>query len=245
LRAAGLDVRTGQGLFSSTVPVGIVIDSRPLAGAKIRKGAAVFIVPSLGPELRPVPDVVGLAEGEAKKTIKDAGFMYDITRAYDDNVKKGTVIRQNPAADVKLEKGKRITITISRGLAPVEVPSVKGMIAAVAKATLEAKGFKVKQSEDFSTTVPKGKAIGTDPPAGTEQPVGSEIDLIVSKGPRSFAMPNVKGMKTDAATKELKDLGLRVTVHKLGAPFDGTVVQLQSPAPGTAVHVGDTVEIWV
>jgi beta-lactam-binding protein with PASTA domain/predicted Ser/Thr protein kinase len=244
LRAAGLDVRTGQGLFSSTVPVGTVIDSRPSAGAKIRKGAVVFLVPSLGPELRPVPDVGGLAEGDAKKAIKDAGFKYFVTRTYDDNVKKGIVIRQNPAAEVKLEKGKQITITISRGPAPVEVPTVKGMTAEVAKATLEAKGFKVNQSEDFSTTVPKGEAIGTDPPAGTEQPVGSEIDLIVSKGPRSFAMPNVKGMKVDAATTKLQDLGLHVTLHKLGAPFDGTVVQLQSPAPGTTVHVGDTVEIW-
>jgi serine/threonine-protein kinase len=244
LRAAGLDVRTGQGRFSSTVPAGIVIDSRPAAGAKIRKGAAVFLIPSLGPELKLIPDVRGLAEDDAKQAIKDVGFKWHVTRTYDDNVKEGTVIRQNPAADLKLEKGKQITITISRGQAPVEVPSVKGMTAEVAKATLEAKGFKVKQTEDFSTTVPKGKAIGTDPPAGTERPVGSEITLTVSKGPEAFAMPNVKGMKVNAATKKLQDLGLHVKKNKLGAPFDGTVVQLQTPTAGTTVHVGDTVEIW-
>jgi eukaryotic-like serine/threonine-protein kinase len=244
LRAAGLEVRTAHGRFSSSVPVGVILETRPPAGAKIRNGAEVVLVPSLGPELKPVPDVRGLKEDQAIKAIENAGFTRKVLREYDDGVKKGTVIRQSPAPNVDLEKGKRVTITISRGPAPVEVPSVKGMTAAVARATLEAKGFEVGQTEEFSATVPKGDAIGTDPAAGTEQPVGSEITLVVSKGPESFKMPKVIGMKTEAAKTKLEDLGLHVKVNKLGAPFDGSVVKIQSPDPGTTVHVGDTVTIW-
>jgi serine/threonine-protein kinase len=191
-----------------------------------------------------VPDVRGLKEDQAIKAIENAGFTRKVLREYDDGVKKGTVIRQSPAPNVDLEKGKRVTITISRGPAPVEVPSVKGMTAAVARATLEAKGFVVRRTEEFSATVPKGDAIGTDPAARTEQPVGSEITLVVSKGPESFKMPKVIGMKTEAAKTKLEDLGLHVKVNKLGAPFDGSVVKIQSPDPGTTVHVGDTVTIW-
>jgi beta-lactam-binding protein with PASTA domain len=57
-------------------------------------------------------------------------------------------------------------------------------------------------------------------------------------------MPEVIGMKTGDAKKKLEGLGLNVHESKLGDPFDGTVVQLQSPDPGTTVHVGDTVTIW-
>jgi serine/threonine-protein kinase len=226
------------------VAVGVIIDTRPAAGARIRKGGQVVLVPSLGPELKLVPDVRGLTENAAIKAIQNAGFTVGRTREYSDKVKEGRVIRQSPAPDVKVEKGRKVTIAISRGPAPVEVPSIKGMSAEVAKATLEAKGFEVNQTQEFSSTVAKGDAIRTDPPAGTEQPVGSEITLIVSKGPETVKMPNVVGMKTDAAITKLEGLGLHVKKHILG-PFDGTVVKVQSPDPGTVLHVGDTVEIWV
>jgi beta-lactam-binding protein with PASTA domain len=244
LRAAGLDVRTGQGLFSSTVPVGIVIDSRPPAGAKIRKGAAVFLVSSLGPELIPVPDVGKMKEGTARRAITRAGFKVEVDKEFSDAVEKGRVIRQTPEADVQLEKGKSVAITVSKGPAPVAIPSVKGKTAAEAKATVEALGFTVTQTSKFSDSVPKGKAIGTDPPAGSKEAKGSQVTLIVSKGPEAFAMPKVIGMKTGDAKKKLEGLGLKVHESKLGDPFDGSVIQLQSPDPGTTVHVGDTVTIW-
>jgi beta-lactam-binding protein with PASTA domain len=159
-------------------------------------------------------------------------------------VAKGKVIRQSPEADVQLEKGKHVAITVSKGPAPVAVPSVRGTTAAEAKATLEALGFTVVQTSKFSDSVAKGKAIGTDPPAGSKEDKGSEVTLIVSKGPESFKMLEVIGMKTGDAKKKLEGLGLNVHESKLGDPFDGTVVQLQSPDPGTTVHVGDTVTIW-
>jgi eukaryotic-like serine/threonine-protein kinase len=244
LRAAGLEVRTGQGRFSGSVPVGVVLETRPPAGAKVRKGADVVLVPSLGPELKRVPDVRGRTEDAAIKAIQNAGFTVGKTREYNERVKEGRVIRQSPAPDVKLEKGKKVTIAISRGPAPVDVPSVEGMAADVAKATLEAKSFEVTQTEEFSNSIPKGNVIRTDPSAGTTMPVGSEVTLVVSKGPETVKMPEVVGMKTDAAKKKLQDLGLHVQVKKLGAPFDGSVVKIQSPDPGTTLHVGDTVTIW-
>jgi eukaryotic-like serine/threonine-protein kinase len=242
LRTAGLDVRTGQGVFSTTVEAGLVIESRPPPGAKIRKGAAVLLVPSLGPELKSVPDVVGMKESAAKKAITEAGLTPEVKREYDDRVAKGRVIRQSPNRDVEIEKGKTVTITVSRGPAPVEVPDVAGKSREEATATLEALGFTVSVIREFSDAVDEGKAIRTDPAAGTSAPNGSEVTLVVSKGPRSFPMPNVLGMKTKDAKKKLQDLGLKVEVVNVPG-FSGTVL-LQKPDEGTMVHRGDTVTIY-
>jgi eukaryotic-like serine/threonine-protein kinase len=243
LRAAGLDVRAGRGQFSSTVNAGFVIDSRPPPGAKIRKGAEVVLVPSLGPELKPVPDVRGMSEARAKKTITEAGFKPNVSRAFDENVEKGTVIRQSPERGVKLEKGQTVTVTISRGPRPVDIPQVRGKTADEAKATLQALGFEVQEDEEFSTTIEKGDAIGTDPPAGSSEPRGSVVTLIVSKGPESFKMPDVIGLKTGEAKAKLEALGLKVKYVPLPG-FSHDVVLLQKPDPGTIVHQGDTVSIY-
>jgi eukaryotic-like serine/threonine-protein kinase len=245
LRTAGLDVRTGPGQFSSTVEAGLVIESRPPPGTKVRKDAAVILVPSLGPELKEVPNVRGKKEATAKKAIDEAGFKVRVTQVFDDEVGKGRVIRQSPDPGVEIEKGKTVTITVSKGPAPVPIPPVAGKTREEAKATLEALGFTVTITERFSETVAKGTAIETDPPAGNKVNKGSDVMLVVSKGPESFKMPDVVGMKTDAAKKKLQDLGLRVQVHKLGGPYNGSVVVLQSPDEGAVLHRGDTVELWV
>jgi beta-lactam-binding protein with PASTA domain/predicted Ser/Thr protein kinase len=242
LRDAGLDVRAGQGVFSSTVKSGFVIDSNPPPGSKIRKGAVVTLIPSLGPELIGVPDVQGKKLADAKKAITDAGLKPNVEQEFSDTVKKGLVIRQSPDPGVKIEKGKAVTITVSSGPAPVAIPDVSGKTKDEAKAILEARDFKVTFTEAFSTTVKKGDAVGTDPPAGTKAAKGSEVTLIVSKGPESFKMPDVVGMTVEDATKKLEDLGLKVNV--IDVPGFSGVVVLQKPDAGKTVHQGDTVSIY-
>jgi eukaryotic-like serine/threonine-protein kinase len=243
LRAAGLAVDVGTSEHSTTFDAGLVLDTNPSPGAKIRKGHVVLLIPSLGPEFLPVPSVVGKTERQAKRAITDAGFIPDVTSEFNDRVDKGKVIRQSPQPPVNLEKGKHVQIVVSRGPAPVQIPSVKGKTKDEAKAALEVLGFKVVLLEDFSDTVQKGEAIRTDPPAGTQAPKGSEVTLVVSKGPQSFKMPDVTGMKTDDAKKKLEDLGLQVVVTRISG-FDGSVVLLQKPDPGTIVHQGDSVTIY-
>jgi len=245
LRAADLKVDVAPGNYSAKLGVGRVLSTTPSPAAKIRKGHTVLLIPSLGPEFLPVPNVEGKAEKQARRAITGAGFVPKVSTEFNDTVDKGKVIRQSPQPQVSLEKGKHVEIVVSKGPAPVEIPPVKGKTRDEAKATLEALGFKVTETEEFSTTVKKGDAIRTDPPAGDKVKKGSEVTLVLSKGPESFKMPKVTGMKTDAAKKLLQDLGLHVKVNQLGAPFDGTTVQIQAPDPGTVMHQGDTAQIWV
>jgi len=244
LRAAGLSVDARDGQYSSSVPAGVILSTQPPPGAKVRKGSTVVLIPSLGPRLVPVPDVVGATQEDATRALNDAGFEVTVKQAFDDTVARGLVMRQSPDAGTKFQEGAAVTLTVSKGPPPVEVPTLVGQPLADAKAALRAVGLKAKEKKEFSTDVPRGHVISTDPPAGTRLPRGSEVTLVVSKGPKTFAMPNVVGMSRESAQALLENLGL--VVHVVPIPgTQGDQVVYQDPKAGRTVQQGQTVTIYV
>jgi serine/threonine-protein kinase len=245
MRGAGLAVEIGDGRYSTEVPVGSIVAEQPPPGTKLRKGTTVVLFPSLGPRPVEVPDVTGDTEEDAGKTLRDLGFVVSVRRAFDDTVPADRVIRQSPDPRTRLQEGAKVTITVSKGPPPVGVPDVVGQPAANARATLKALGFKVKQTNAFSTDVPNGDVISTDPPAGGTAPKGSRITMVVSRGPKTFAMPNVVGMTKEEAVSFLENLGLVVRVYELPLSDPPNTVVLQDPDAGATVKQGQTVKIFV
>jgi len=128
----------------------------------------------------------------------------------------------------------------------VKIPDVSNQPFDAAKATLEGLGFKVTRTDDYSTSVDKGNVIGTSPRIGSSPPKGSTITVTVSKGPKTFPMPDVVNKTKDEALNTLQALGLTVDIVLVPAgtaPPDQVV--FQDPAAGTTVKQGDTVTIFV
>jgi beta-lactam-binding protein with PASTA domain/predicted Ser/Thr protein kinase len=244
LRDAGLGVRTGPGEYSTSVPTGSIIRTTPGPRTKMRKGRAVVLTPSLGPRLIAVPDVGGRGEDGAARLLTEAGFEVKVERAFDENVPRGDVIRQDPGPAQQIQEGSTVTIVVSRGPPPVKVPDVTGQATADARRTLEALAFHVEVTEDFSTDVPRGQVISTDPQSGQRAPKGSTVTLFVSKGPKTFAMPNVVGMQREAAVRKLEALGLSVKVVEIPGT-EGDQVVYQDPDRGETVEQGQQVTIYV
>jgi len=71
----------------------------------------------------------------------------------------------------------------------VAVPDVTGLSLAAAKSALQDAGFGTTTVNVYSSTYPAGTFIGTYPRAGTEVPMGTQIQLLVSKGPAPVAPP--------------------------------------------------------
>jgi beta-lactam-binding protein with PASTA domain/predicted Ser/Thr protein kinase len=245
LQATGLKISIGPAVFSSTVESGVIVRTRPPPGTRIETGSPVVVITSKGPELVGVPDVGGKPERAALTVIHDAGFETKVKRAFDEGVREGRVISQNPDPGQEIERGSLVTITVSKGPAPVEVPNVVGQPESEARATLRALGFTVEEVEEFSLTVARGRVIATDPPAGASVPRGTEVTIVVSLGPKTVEMPNVVGMSgTDAETK-LRGLGLEVEVVPVPSTTPPDTVVFQEPAAGTTVEQGQTVRIFV
>ncbi len=190
ISGAGLTVGTITREFHATVPEGQVISQNPAGGAQVLPGSAVSLVVSMGPEPDPVavPDVIGMTEADAVAAIEAADLTVGaVSEAYSDTVPEGHVISQNPAGGAEVLPGSAVDLVVSMGPEPdpVAVPDVIGMTEADAVVAIEAADLTVGAiSEGYSDTVPEGHVISQDPAGGAEVLPGSEVDLVVSKGPQ-------------------------------------------------------------
>ncbi|HYU38336.1 MAG TPA: Stk1 family PASTA domain-containing Ser/Thr kinase [Acidimicrobiia bacterium] len=100
---------------SDSVPVGRVTRSDPGAGTSVKKGSAVKLFVSAGPENVQVPNVVGQQVGQATQTLQAAGFqVFASEQATNNPSENGRVLAQNPAAGQQVPKGSGVTLTVGR-----------------------------------------------------------------------------------------------------------------------------------
>lgn len=108
----------------SDEPTDTVIRQYPLEGKEIKVGGEVVLYVSSGPaEEEPiaVPDVLGKTVSAAKTALKDFSSV-SVVYEYSDS-KENTIIKQTPDAGEEVKKDVKITLTASKGKAPVtEVP---------------------------------------------------------------------------------------------------------------------------
>lgn len=69
--------------------------------------------------------------------------------------------------------------------------------------------------EEYSETVPAGIVISTDPGAGERVFRGTDITLVLSKGPERYPMPSVVGLHREAAAQKIREHFLLGTVSEV------------------------------
>ncbi|HEY9414221.1 MAG TPA: protein kinase [Pseudonocardia sp.] len=131
------------------------------------------------------PQVVGLDERVAQKTLADAGLTPVITERHNDQVPVGTVAVADPVAGTTLGKGSRVTLTVSTGHPRVPTIPVGTPVGTAASLLSDAE---LTANPDTSTrrthpSAPVGTVIGTVPAAGTAMTIGAKVTLVTSKGP--------------------------------------------------------------
>ena len=247
------DVLAGQGLtllsaaeqYSETVPAGAILSTQPAPGSGIAPGGTVEATVSLGPERYPVPDVRGSDPEAATQAIIDAGLASGgRIEAFDDTVPIGQVAGTEPEIGTSVPPDTAIDLIVSKGPEPVELADVTGRKQAAAVKRLEDAGLQVTVTREFSESVPDGRVVSMDPPAGTTVDSGSTVALVVSKGPPPVEVPDLIDLRRGAAIEALERLGLRAQVDdgeftRLNRVFD------QSPSPGELVPRGSTVTLRI
>ncbi len=140
-----------------------------------------------------IPDVTGDPEDEARDELEDAGFTVTVTRECSDTVAAGRVISQNPPAGTTVPIGSAINLTVSTGDCEAEtaiVPEVVGLTEADGRSVITGLNLLIGAVDQlYHPTIAAGRITGTDPPAGTEVVVGSEVDLTISLGPEPMDLP--------------------------------------------------------
>ena len=135
-------------IFSNSVDDGIVISAtRDSDGGDVSQGGDAFEGSTINytVSLGDVTDVTGLSLDDAVDTLADQGLVGEAgSETYSDSVPEGDVISAAPATGGPIREGSAITLTVSRGPEPIEVPDVIGMAWSEAKGVLTDAGFKLE-----------------------------------------------------------------------------------------------------
>jgi len=232
----------------SNEPTDEVIDQSPLAGARISQGSTITLTVSQGPGDANVPSVVELSQAAATRAIIKAGLQVGRVLSQTSGVVRGgDVIGTSPAAGAPLTKGTSVTLYVSSGKAPQNVPPVTGYTETAAKSALTGVGFKVSVTRQPSSTVAAGDVINQAPSGGVNAPYGSTVTITVATAPTTQQVPPVVGFTASAATTQLTGDGFKVKVTKqtVQQQNEDGIVLSESPGSGSTQKMGSTVAIVV
>ena len=230
--------------FSSTVAAGAVISQSLAPGTSQRSGTVVSVVVSKGHEPVPVPTLTGRARSVAVGLARSGHLVPVVATAYSETVPAGDVVTSSPSSGTAAFGG-TVHIVVSSGPAPRTIPSgLAGATWPAAAARLGSLRLTAVERLAYSDSVASGDVISTSPASGTSGvAVGSPVDVVVSRGPRTVAVPTVRGLSIPTAIAQLTRAGLSVT-EQVGPPF-ATYATTTDPAPGTEVRPGSSVTLYV
>ncbi len=228
-----------------TVPRGIVFRQEPAAGERIERGNAVRLIVSSGKPRVAVPDVVGAREADAISTLRAAGLVPNAVDIFSEQP-TGTVIAQEPAGGTSVVRGSTVRINISKGLETIGVPNVIGQSYDSAAEQLRRAGFTAVR-QDVDASEPEGTVVDQDPSPGTLLPPGTRVQVSVSTGQSTTAVPDVRGLDEGSAQATLDNEGWEVVIRDTPTqnPDEDGVVISQTPPPGEQAEPGSQVTLFV
>ncbi|MFH8713982.1 Stk1 family PASTA domain-containing Ser/Thr kinase [Streptomyces zaomyceticus] len=181
-----------------------------LAGILVLVGA-IFIGVSLfdkkdGPRQITVPQLVGQTVEAATGLATNAEVKLQEAGTERCDQPKGTICRQNPAADgAKMDTGATVQVYVSEGAPLTEVPDVVEQSQERAEESLKGKGFKVKVEQEESDENP-GSVLRQNPQGGTKAEKNSEVTITIAKQKLS-QLPDVKTRSYEQAVQQLNAVG--------------------------------------
>lgn len=221
-------------------PAGTVVRQDPAPGRRLRVGGQVDITVA-GPALTRVPRLVGLDVAEAELVLEDADLRRGpVVEVYHEFFAAGTVIEQDQPIGHVVPLDTRVEYTVSLGPETVAMPGVTGRDAAAAMTFLRDLGLRVERRFEESPR-PEGEVLRQVPDVRQRIETDGLVTLVVSRGPRIGAVPDVTGLSPEEAERELERHGFAVAYTGAAGALvttPGGVVGTQDPAPGVRVPTG-------
>jgi len=254
LERLGLLVVQGEPRHDLDITAGGVLAADPGPGAQVRRGQEVRLTRSLGPQIVPMPDVTTMTEFEARRRLEGEPFLLQVDRVdsdWSDVVPADRVQRQTPAPGEPVAQASGVVLVLSRGVQPVNVPDLVGRTRAEAEALLAGIQLRADVREEFTDAQPEAGRVATQTvPPDAVVPKGTTVELVVSRGPATIVVPDLRGQDLEGARAQLAELGLEVRLFAAARPQIGPFrrgdfgrVENQDPAPGERVARGRVVEI--
>lgn len=219
--------------YSDDVARNHVVSIDPDAGAHLSKraGDTLKVVVSKGKRQATVPTNIldCTATPDPLAALKDAGFTNlpstdSLTKEYSTDVAAGCALAIKPDPGKTTDHDATITLTVSQGPQPVQMPDVVGKTKDDAMAELLKLQLTIKYVLEHNDSVDSGKVVSADKQPGTRLHSGDTVNLVISSGPQTATVPSgLVGKDEDDVTKQLEDLGFKVKTERVLGGVFGTV----------------------
>ena len=132
----------------------------------------------------PVPNLKNLSQEEGLAVLDRMGFESSVAGAYiSKEVAKGQIVSTKPPFGRLVKKNRHIRLFISKGLAEIRVPDLKGMSDLQAQQLLEDLSLRVPETQEaYSNEYAAGYVIAQYPSPNYMLSPSSNIQLVLSKG---------------------------------------------------------------
>lgn len=193
------------------------------------------------PRVITVPDVSGMTQTEAKRTLKEDKLnVGKVLQRESDHYYQGQVIKTDPGKEVKTRQDTDVNLVVSSGPVQRTFGSYVGQDYKKVKKDLNRKGVTVYRRSAYSSKYALGEIIGQS--IKPKQKVAfkqSTVLFTVSRGQKQSRLRDLKNYNLKSVQDYAEDLGLKLIVQRrpVSGISAGTVIS-QSPAAGTSVQRG-------
>ena len=198
-----------------------------------------------------VPTLIGVSAVEATNLLQSSGLLARIDQV-DSHYPEGTVIAQSMSPGEQTERGKIVTIKVSRGGTQVKIPDVRNKEYPSAVQELETAGLKVGTVIRVSDQLKQPNVVIAQNPAAPASVMNNRmVDLLVSEGgagrEETVQIPDLRGETEANARRILEQSHLamsRALSQETNQFPEGTVVRTD-PRAGTRVPTGRAVALYI
>jgi len=189
--SSGLTLTVRERVYNTTVPAEAVISQDQPPGKGVKRGRVISIVVSLGPEMVPVPDVQRRSLIEARLLIEQRRLTVgELREQFDEEVRGGFVIAQDPQPGARVERGRPINLVVSKGPQRVEMPPLVGRALTDARRILQELGITLSEVRTSVTTeLGPGIVIEQSPRPGARIRPTDRVTVVVSMRPGEGGTP--------------------------------------------------------
>ncbi|HEY2098256.1 MAG TPA: Stk1 family PASTA domain-containing Ser/Thr kinase, partial [Pseudonocardia sp.] len=173
-------------------------------------GAYAFILSDTGPNTSTVPKLVGLSQASAGDALRAAKLTPQYSQEFSNTVPANTVIKADPVAGTSLQPNATVSVVVSKGKPVVPNIQVGSPLADATKAIQDQQLTVTQGTPAYSDTAPEGTVLSVSPAPGTPVDLGSQVTLVLSKGPEPLPpVPDVTGRPKDEAFGILQQAGFQ------------------------------------
>jgi len=240
LKQNGINYKT-ETEFSETISKDIVLMQNHTQGKEIdiTKDEVILTI-SKGKAIN-VPNLTKMTVEEVTNWVIENNLKIEFEEIYDENVETGKIINSNVKENDKIESGKKIIVTVSKGQIKM------GKFSSLYEFKEWANKYNIKYNEtyEYSNTVNKGNVISYSYKENEIVNPDAVITVKVSLG-KAITIPSFTGKTKAEAQKTCTTLGIKCSFNTGSyTKYETNIVYAQSRNANTKVASGSSITLTV